>query len=105
MGKHPLEVSFDRVFPSFGDSYILKADYGGPLLENILCISFLPRWYPWGPTFHDTVFSTVLVETEPAIMRLTSQPSLGIFSVLVVLNLFGARGVGEIGRASCRERV
>ena len=46
----------------------------------------LPCWYPWGPTFQDTAFSTVLVETEPAILRLTSQPSLGIFSVLVVLN-------------------
>jgi len=58
---------------------------GGPC-SNILCISFLPLWYPWGPTFHDTAFSTVLVETEPAILRLTSQPSLGIFSVLAVLN-------------------
>ena len=54
---------------------------GGPC-SNILCISFLP----WGPTFHDTAFSTVLVETEPAILRLTSQPSLGVFSVLVLLN-------------------
>ena len=36
MGKHPLEVSFDRVFPSFGDSYILKADYGWPLLEYLV---------------------------------------------------------------------
>jgi len=57
---------------------------GGPC-SNILCISFLPRWYLWGPTFHDTAFFTVLVEMEPAILRLTSQPSLGIFSVLLVL--------------------
>jgi len=58
---------------------------GGPC-SNILCISFLPLWYPWGPTFHDTAFSTVLVEMEPAILRFVSQPSWGIFSVLVVLN-------------------
>jgi len=58
---------------------------GGPC-SNILCISFLPRWYPWGPTFHDTAFSTALVETEPAILMLTSQPSLVVFLVLVVLN-------------------
>ena len=59
---------------------------GGPC-SNILCISFLPLWYPWGPTFHDTAFSTVLVEMEPAILRFMSQLSWGIFSVLVVLNV------------------
>ena len=58
---------------------------GGPC-SNILCISLLPLWYPWGPTFHDTAFSTVLVEMEPAILRFVSQPSWGICSVLVVLN-------------------
>jgi len=58
---------------------------GGPC-SNILCISLLPLWYPWGPTFHDTAFSTELVETEPAILRLTSQLSLCTFSVLAVLN-------------------
>ena len=26
MGKHPLEFSFNSIFPSFGDPYILKAD-------------------------------------------------------------------------------
>ena len=36
MGKHPLEVSFDGVFLSFGDSYILKAYYRGPLLEYLV---------------------------------------------------------------------
>ena len=56
---------------------------GGPC-SNILYISFLPLWYPWGPTFHDTAFSTVFVEMDPAILRFTSQPSLCIFSVLVV---------------------
>jgi len=58
---------------------------GGPC-SNILCISFLPLWYSWGPTFHDTAFSPLLFEIEPDILRFTSQPSLGIFSVLVVLN-------------------
>jgi len=36
MGKHPLEFSFNSIFPSFGDPYILKADNGGPLLENLV---------------------------------------------------------------------
>ena len=36
MGKHPLEFSFNRIFPSFGDPYILKANNGGPLLENLV---------------------------------------------------------------------
>ena len=48
---------------------------GGPC-SKILCISLLPLWYPWGPTFHDTAFSTEFVETEPVILRLTSQLSL-----------------------------
>jgi len=43
-------------------------------------------WYPWGLTFHDTAFSPLLIEIEPDILRFTSQPSLGISSVLVVLN-------------------
>ena len=42
MGKHPLEVSFDGVFLSFGDSYILKADYGGPLLEYLVYFLLTP---------------------------------------------------------------
>ena len=42
LGKHPLEVSFDRVFPSFGDLYILKADYGGPLLEHLVYFLLAP---------------------------------------------------------------
>ena len=42
MEKHPLEVSFDGVFPSFGDSYILKADYGGPLLEYLVYFLLAP---------------------------------------------------------------
>ena len=42
MGKHPLEFSFDRVFPSFGDSYILKADDGGPLLEYLVYFLLTP---------------------------------------------------------------
>ena len=42
MGKHPLEVSFDRVFPSFGDSHILKADYGGSLLEYLVYFLLAP---------------------------------------------------------------
>ena len=36
MGEHPLEFSLDRIFPSFGDPYILEADNGGPLLENLM---------------------------------------------------------------------
>jgi len=58
----------------------------GDPCSNILCISFLPLWYPWGPTFHDTAFSTVFVEMDPAILRFASHPSLCIFSVFVVLN-------------------
>ena len=42
VGKHPLEVSFDRVFPSFRNSNILKADYGGPLLEYFVYFLFTP---------------------------------------------------------------
>jgi len=42
MGKHPLEFSFNRVFPSFGDPYILKADYGGPLLEYLVYFLLAP---------------------------------------------------------------
>ena len=57
---------------------------GGPC-SNIWCISFFPLWYLWGPTFHDTAFSTVFVEMEPAIRRFISQPSWSLFSVLVVL--------------------
>jgi len=58
---------------------------GGPC-SNILCNSFLPLWYPWAPTFHDTAFPTMLVKMEPAILRFVSQQCWGIFSVLVVLN-------------------
>jgi len=36
MGKHPLEFSFNSIFPSFVDPYILKADNGGPLLEYLV---------------------------------------------------------------------
>jgi len=36
---------------------------GGPC-SNILCISFLPLWYPWGPTFHDTTFHPVRIGTR-----------------------------------------
>ena len=42
MGKYPLEISFDRVFPFFRDSYILEADYGGPLLEYLVYFLFAP---------------------------------------------------------------
>jgi len=42
MGKHPLEFSFNRVFPSFGDPYILKADDGGPLLEYLVYFLLAP---------------------------------------------------------------
>ena len=42
MGKHPLEVSFDGVFLSFGDSYILKADYRGPLFEYLMYFLLAP---------------------------------------------------------------
>ena len=96
VGKHPLEVSFDRVYCLFGIRTSWRQIMGGPC-SNILCISFLPLWYPWGPTFHDTAFSTVLVETEPAILRLTSQLSFGFF--------FGARRV-EFRPAfpSCKDR-
>ena len=58
---------------------------GGPC-SKIWCISFLPFWYPWGPTFHITAFSTVLVEMEPAIQRFMSQLAGGLLSVFVVLN-------------------
>ena len=54
--------------------------------SKILYISLLPLWYPCGPTFHDTAFSTEFVETEPVILRLTSQLSLCFFSVFAVLN-------------------
>jgi len=36
VGKHPLEFSFDRIFPSFWNSYILKTDYGGSLFKNLV---------------------------------------------------------------------
>ena len=42
MGKHPLEFSFNRIFPSFGDPYILKADNGGPLLEYLVYFLLTP---------------------------------------------------------------
>ena len=42
MGKYPLEIFFDRVFPSFRDSYILEADYGGALLEYFMCFLLTP---------------------------------------------------------------
>ena len=58
---------------------------GGPC-SKILCISLLPLWYPWGPTFHDTAFSAEFVETEPVILRLTNQLSLCAFSVFAMLN-------------------
>ena len=58
---------------------------GGPC-SKILYISLLPFWYPWGPTFHDTAFSTEFVEMEPVILRLTSQLSLCFFSVFAVFS-------------------
>ena len=42
MGKHPLEFSFNRIFISFGDPYILKADYEGPLLEYLVYFLLAP---------------------------------------------------------------
>jgi len=42
VGKHPLEFSFYRVFPSFGDPYILKADYGGPLFKYLVYFLLAP---------------------------------------------------------------
>ena len=36
MGEHPLEFSFNSIFPSFGNPYILKADNWGPLLEYLV---------------------------------------------------------------------
>ena len=86
MGKHPLEFSFDRVFHSFWDPYILKTDYGGSLFKYLtyfLLAAFLPIW---GPTFHDTAFSTLFVGIEPDILRFTNQPFLGILSLLMALN-------------------
>ena len=32
--EYPLEFSFDRIFPSLGDPYVLEADNGGSLLES-----------------------------------------------------------------------
>ena len=42
VGKHSLEVSFDRVFPSFRNSNILQADYGRPLLEYLVYFLLTP---------------------------------------------------------------
>ena len=42
MGTHPLEFSLNRIFPSSGDLYILKADYGGPLLEYLVYFLLAP---------------------------------------------------------------
>ena len=85
VGKHSLEVSFYGVLPFFRNANILDADYGRSLFENPMYFPPAP-WYPWGPTFHDTAFSTKFVETEPVILRLTSQLSLCTFSVFAVLN-------------------
>ena len=42
VGKHPLEVSFDRVFPFFRNSNILNADYGRPLLKYLVYFPLTP---------------------------------------------------------------
>ena len=42
VGKHSLELSFDRVFPFFRNSNILNADYGRPLLKYfMMCKMFI----------------------------------------------------------------
>ena len=58
---------------------------GGPC-SNILCTSSLLPLYLWGPTFHDTAFSTLFVDMEPDILSFKIQPVLGILSSIVELN-------------------
>ena len=42
VGKHPLEFSFYKVFPSFGDLYILKTDDLGSLFEYLVYFLVAP---------------------------------------------------------------
>ena len=85
VGKHSLEISFNGVLLFFRNASVLENIIGGPC-SKILYISLLPLWYPWGPIFHDTAFSTEFVMMEPVILRLTSQLSLCVSSVFAVFS-------------------